>query len=157
MGAIVTIGAIFISVGINIEDEGVIYAGILLIGGQAILAYFISGVSKAASASWRSGAAVKGVMQTETFGNQWAGILTSKSHYVSLLAGWIVISTEMLFPLAIISPTPVLIFCIIGFTLFHISNAFFMGLNSFIFVFLATYPSIIKINHDLRDFLGILQ
>lgn len=33
---------------------------------------------------------------------------------------------------------------------FHVANAFLMGLNSFVFSFVATYPAVIYLNHVLH-------
>lgn len=150
MGLIVTVGAFLMSAGILSSDNCVTYAGIALISGQAFLAYFVAGVSKAASPIWRSGAAVKGVMQTTTFGHPWAGRVTSEHHLLSLAVGWAVIATEMLFPISIAAPPWLLLVCFVGFFIFHLNNAIFMGLNSFVFAFVATYPCIMKINQDIH-------
>jgi hypothetical protein len=153
MGLIVAVGALIMACGLVIRDTDAAYAGVILVSGQALLAYFVAGASKVISPVWRSGSAVAGVMQTETFGNKWAARVTSGIPTLSYVVGWSVIVTEMLFPIAFIAPTWLLVFCLTGFSVFHFINAYFMGLNSFVVSFLAVYPSVAKINFDLRSVL----
>lgn len=153
MGLIVAVGALFMATGLAVNDSAFGYSGVMLVGGQALLAYFVAGASKVISPVWRSGAAVAGVMQTTTFGNEWAALQTSRNSKISYFIGWFVILTEMLFPITFIAPTWLLVVMLSGFAIFHCVNAYFMGLNSFVISFLATYPAVIKMNFDLRSIL----
>jgi hypothetical protein len=132
MGLIVAVGALMMASGLAIQDTEGAYAGVILVSGQALLAYFVAGVSKLFSPVWRSGSAVVGVMQTETFGNIWAARVTSDAPTLSYVVGWSVIVTV---------------------AIFHFINAYVMGLNSFVVSFFAVYPSVVKINLDLRSVL----
>ncbi|MBX5235290.1 hypothetical protein HJC02_23940 [Rhizobium sp. NLR4a] len=154
MGVIVAFGAMLIALGLALGDRYVAYAGIVFISGQALLAYFVAGASKLTSIVWRSGSAVSGVMQTVTFGNAWAARLMLASPIVSFGVGWLVMGTEVLFPIAFIAPPLILAVILIGFAIFHLSNAIFMGLNSFVLSFVATYPAVWLINTDIRSYLA---
>ncbi|WP_367351793.1 hypothetical protein [Achromobacter animicus] len=151
MGLVVTSGTLIVSLGMVGNDDYLAYAGIILIGGQAVLAYFFAGASKIISPVWRGGEAVKGVMNTANFGNPWAARLLMRHPKISLVVGWLVIITEMMFPLVLVMPDSLLAMSLMGFFLFHLSNAYFMGLNSFVLSFVATYPAIVKINYALRE------
>lgn len=151
MGLIVSVGALLMSAGIYADDKYLACSGVMLVSGQAILAYFVAGASKVISPVWRSGSAVRGVMHTTTFGHAWAARITSTLPLTSFSVGWLVILTEMSFPVVLVAPPWLLTICLVGFTVFHLSNAYFMGLNSFVLSFAATYPSVIKVNFDIRE------
>jgi hypothetical protein len=68
MATILIVGALLMSLGLSQQDNLLTFSGILLVGGQAILAYFASGAAKFISPTWRSGDALSGVMNTQTYG-----------------------------------------------------------------------------------------
>ena len=58
-------------------------------------------------------------------------------------AAWFVIAFEVTFPLALVlGPTGVAVYAAVG-ALFHVSNAVLMGLNTFVWAFVATYPAVL--------------
>ena len=63
--------------------------------------------------------------------------------------------TETLFPLILFAPPALAMAILLGFAAFHFSNAYFMGLNAFVWPFLATYPSVMVRNSLVRDWLGV--
>jgi hypothetical protein len=52
------------------------------------------------------------------------------------------------------APPALVIAALLCFAAFHLSNAYFMGLNAFVWPFLATYPSVMVMNSLVRDWLG---
>ena len=155
MGQVVSIGALLIAAGIAFGQLGLSFAGTLLIAGQLLISYFVAGFSKLLSAEWRSGQAVVGVMGTHSYGHGAAARVAAGSVLFSACFCWFVILTEALFPLAMFAPHNVLIFALVAFFLFHVSTAYFMGLNTFVWAFTAAYPSIVVMNHLTTRALGL--
>jgi hypothetical protein len=110
---------------------------------QACLAYGVAGIAKALSPAWRSGTVIRGIMATETWGSRpFADWLTS-SRAASLFVCWLVIAAECTFPAVVIAP-PWLAVALLGWGLtFHVMCAMTMGLNTFVWAFVAAYPAIL--------------
>ena len=70
---------------------------------------------------------------------------------MSLYLGWVVILCEVLFPLTLVAPRPLLFLTLAAFFVFHASHAYFMGLNTFVWSFATAYPSLVVLN-DLTTF-----
>lgn len=153
MGLIVSVGALLMALGLALTDQRISNAGVLLIGGQATLSYFVAGTSKLVSPIWRGGDALMGVMSTQTYGHLLAVKIAGQRPLLCSFVCWLVIITEMLFPLALVAPVQILIVCLAGFGIFHLSNAYFMGLNAFVWPFVATYPSVVVLNDAIRNLL----
>lgn len=111
------------------------------IAGQSCLAYSSSGLAKLFSTSWRSGSALSGIMNTKTFGNRLFAKILHNRVRMSQLVGWQVIIFECLFPIVLLTTEYAWVFFLLG-ILFHLGVAVTMGLNSFLWSFLATYPAI---------------
>lgn len=117
-------------------------AGLWFIGLQAVLAYFAAGVAKLLSPTWRSGEALRRVVNTETYGTAALARLLHGRPTLSRVLSWQVIAFQVLFPLALISgPTVCLLLLAWGGT-FHVVSAVVMGLHRFVWAFLAAYPAI---------------
>ena len=97
---------------------------------QSILSYFVAGWVKLAKPSWRSGEALKQFL---------------KLHRVKLKVGvqaaWAIMLFEAAFPIILVIPSLTIPILIAAF-IFHLLNAYLLGLNRFVFVWLATYPAI---------------
>lgn len=120
---------------------------------QSCLSYVASGWSKLYSPVWRGGDAVFKIFNTATYGlRPVAGFLNGKKFIQKFLC-WSVIIFESIFPIVLILPAkPALLFLFIGFT-FHLGNAVIMGLNTFFWSFIATYPLIMLANQQVRTYL----
>jgi hypothetical protein len=117
---------------------------------QSCLAYFAAGMAKLLSSIWRSGDAIRGIVNTHTHGSHRLFALLTRHPRLSVGLNWGLIGAETAFPLVLIVPKE---FCVLVLTLgflFHLSNAVVMGLNNFVWAFLATYPCI----YVLRDVVG---
>ncbi|HZH79609.1 MAG TPA: hypothetical protein VEY88_26545 [Archangium sp.] len=124
-------------------DEAVGKAGLWFVALQSTLAYFAAGVMKTFGPAWRNGDAVFLVLNTPTFGMRQAALLLRERRPIARVLTWSTVAMECLFPLALIAgPRAALVFLAWGFT-FHLANAVLMGLNSFLFTFVATYPAIL--------------
>ncbi len=123
-------------------DSFVLACGIWFLTAQAALSYVAAGIAKLVSPVWRSGEAIYLVFNTCTYGNRWIARLLRDRRWLRLLLCWSVILVESLFPLAFVLPYPGVWFFLIAAGLFHLSCAVIMGLNSFLFAFVATYPAV---------------
>jgi hypothetical protein len=114
---------------------------------QALLSYFTAGCAKVRSATWRGGTAIRDIMNTTSFGNKGFALVLAQNPLLSKMMCWAVIVFECAFPLlAFAGVRPCFVFIAVG-ILFHLSTAMFMGLNSFFWSFVATYPAILFFSH----------
>jgi hypothetical protein len=126
------------------------YLGMVFIIAEVMLSYETSGISKLVSPAWRSGAAIPAILATATYGApRISGILRSHA-VVATGACWAVILCEMAFPLALLLPPHGLVIALAFGFLFHLSIAFLMGLNTFLWAFCATYPFVFGVVTTIR-------
>lgn len=114
------------------------------IAAQSVLSYVIAGLGKARNASWWNGTAMR-------------HLFTSSGPYVLLkavrnmgaqrslcvLLGWVVVGFELVFPAVLLMPVAgkwMLLAFVLG---FHLANAAVLGLNRFVWAWLATYPALL--------------
>lgn len=109
---------------------------------QLTLSYFISGWVKLVNAEWRNGRALSDVFAFSAY--PVAENLRALAAYPRLMfaASWAVIAFEVAFPLALFT-APSLIAALCVAALFHLANACLFGLNRFVWIWLAAYPSLI--------------
>jgi len=109
---------------------------------QLVLSYFISGWVKIVNPEWRSGRALCDVFQFSAYPVSENLRTWHQSPKLLFAVSWWVMLFELLFPLALISKeTLIAALAITG--SFHFSNACFLGLNRFFWIWIACYPSII--------------
>ncbi len=109
--------------------------------GQLLLAYFVSGLSKAQSDSWWQGKAVTGVLGTRIFGHpRFAQILDRHPRGGSLVTRG-TFFFEIMFPAFLLTPKPVFLGALAAMLAFHLACAVIMGLNTFVWAFAACYPA----------------
>lgn len=116
-------------------------AAFAYLGVQVILSYVISGGVKLLTPEWRSGAALRDVFTFSSYpvAQNVRGIATYPQSV--FYASWAVMLFEVLFPLALLDQW------LLGITLvlaagFHIVNSCLFGLNRFVWVWIAAYPSL---------------
>lgn len=129
---------------INPENLIVAQAGIWFIALQSLLSYFTAGFFKAKGEKWtKNPTAVYMIFNTSTYGSKpIAGFLQNKQQAITFLT-WSTVAVEVTFPLVLVTGYPGMI-VFLGWGLgFHLMNALVMGLNSFLWAFLATYGAII--------------
>jgi hypothetical protein len=120
----------------------IMQGSLIFISLNLLLCYFISGASKLLSPMWRSGEALVKVTSCYTYSFEGVYQLVSRFPAIGLLICWFTIIWETFFFLVLFTDTnTTLYFLAVGF-LFHLGVAIFMGLNNFLFVFSATYPSV---------------
>jgi hypothetical protein len=116
--------------------------GLWFIALQGCLAYFTSGIYKITGRMWLSGTALIGVMGTRSYGN---GTLAAWFAAHPTIARWTsrgLSLTETLFPLVLLAPPSLLPLFLAWGVGFHLTCAVVMGLDCFVWAFVATYPAI---------------
>lgn len=154
MAMVVASGAAFQALGLVLHNQTLVLAGALWTGGQLTIAYFAAGASKIMLANWRSGAAPRAALSSHMWGNRLSAWAVSLPGAAFLLA-WGVMIAELLFPLALLLPTPALAAVLGGFFLFHAVIALVMGLNTYPLAFLAAYPSALWLGQWLSGQAGL--
>lgn len=153
MGMIALAGTVLSGAGIATDDPLLILSGIVTVGGQLTLCYFVAGTSKLFVAGWRQGVELSDVMGTELWGSPLARRAT-RHPAGALIAAWGVMLIEALFPLALLAPLPWLLTALSVLFAFHVATAVVMRLNLFPFAFVSAYPAAILISRVVRASLG---
>jgi hypothetical protein len=111
---------------------------------QAVLAYVTSGWAKLGSAVWRNGEGLVGIMRTSIYGHPGVHRLLARRPSLALVASWgtILFESSFFFVLAAGQPEVTVAFLAVA-ALFHVTVAAVMGLNLFLWSFVATYPAIL--------------
>jgi hypothetical protein len=134
-------GALFI--GLLVGGPGLVKFALWYIAAQSALSYFTSGTAKLVSPFWRHGDVSHRVFNTRTYGIEpVARVLKDRRHLARFL-DWAAITAEMLFPLCLVCGFPIVFVFLAWGVLFHVANAAIMGLNSFFWAFVATYPALL--------------
>lgn len=132
------------------RDVHVAQASLWFIAIQGCLSYFVAGIAKVISPVWRSGEAVRRIVSTRTYGSTGSASLVRGRDGACMALSWFVMLFECSFPLALaFGQTGFVVFAVLGIC-FHITNAMIMGLNTFVWAFLATYPAILFCAVGLR-------
>lgn len=113
------------------------------IAAQACLSYFTSGAAKAFSSHWRRGDVVFAIFNTRTYGFEPMARFLYPRPVANKMATYGAMAMECAFPLVLIVGWPAALLFIAWGVLFHLMNALVMGLNSFFWSFLSTYPAVV--------------
>jgi hypothetical protein len=154
MALVAIAGATLMAAGLTAGDRLLSMAGALWTGGQLTIAYAASGISKALLPGWRDGSIVRRALSSHTLGHPLAYRLLQRPGLAPIL-GWTVFLPELAFPLALLAPTKVLLGALALFALFHVAIAVAMGLNTYVWAFVAAYPSVLLLGAALRRALGL--
>lgn len=118
-------------------------AALWFIAAQLTLSYVTSGLAKIPGAQWRSGAAIWGVLATRMYGVPALGVWLKGHPRLCAVLSWSVILSEVAFASVLVAPEPLAWALIGGGVAFHAATAVLMGLNTFLWAFLAGYPALI--------------
>lgn len=117
---------------------------------QVTLSYFMAGWVKLRNPDWRNGTALRDVFA-------WSAYPVSESlrgwatwPRLLWLMSWSVMLLELLFPLALLHHTTLLVALTLTAS-FHFANACLFGLNRFFWIWLASYPSLLWLQSRLLD------
>jgi hypothetical protein len=122
------------------------------IGLQTLLSYFVSGVSKLWSESWRNGDALAGIFGTNIYGHSAVFRFLDDRPRLGTVMCWLTIVFECAFPIVLFVDVQIASLLIACGVLFHLSNAVFMGLNGFFVMFLSTYPALVYVSGSVTSF-----
>ena len=122
---------------------------VVFVACQLVAAYFIAGVAKLRGREWRNGDAVPLILSTRSYGAPGVGALLREQRWVGRAVTWTTMSFEFLFPLALLGPQQVLIGALVVGALFHVTTAATMGLNVFLWAFLACYPCVLYLSQQV--------
>ena len=90
-------------------------------------------------------------MNTYQYGHRSSAAVANRSKVACLLICWLVIVGETLFPVSLFLPKSALMIALGSFAVFHLFNAIFMGLNTFVWSFIATYPAVIVLHEWIAN------
>lgn len=124
-------------------------AAIVFVALQACLAYAASGFAKLVSPKWRGGGAMFAVLNTESYGRRDVAMLLARLPRLSRVLNWGVVAFECAFPLALLGGGFTTGAFALGIAM-HLGIALCMGLNSFLWAFVATYPAVFYVAQTLR-------
>jgi hypothetical protein len=113
------------------------------VAGQACLSYGVAGFAKALSEGWRDGRYLAGIMGTRIYGHPMIADLLRDHQVRAKCMSWAIIIWECSFPLVLLLPFSFAVVVITLGVCFHLFNAYVMGLNTFVWSFVATYPAIL--------------
>lgn len=142
MHAIVWSGLLvfLVSPSVSIQDLALAF-----IAAQLLLSYLTSGIAKLLSPIWRSGKAVGLIVRTESYGQKDAYRLIERLHLSGPLSRGTMM-LEVIGPLSILmGPKATTVFIGCG-VMFHLGSAIIMGLNSFVWPFIACFPAVLYIS-----------
>jgi hypothetical protein len=137
-------------------DPLVKQCSVLFISFQSLLSYFTAGFAKVRSAAWRNGAAIRDIMNTTSFGSKALALLLVQHSNLAKALCWAVIVFECALPLLVFGGIRSCFFFVAVGILFHLSAAIFMGLNSFFWSFVATYPALLFFASTFQSCIGAL-
>lgn len=143
MNSIILI-TIFLCVGPH-STPFLLQLGLWFLALEACLSYAASGIAKIGSGQWRSGDAVFRILNTGAYGIPWLTHFLEPRKRLNFLLAWSVVGVEALFPLVLLLPEPWNWSFLVWGAVFHLMTAVVMGLNSFFWAFVATYPAIVYI------------
>jgi hypothetical protein len=109
---------------------------------QLILSYVVSGIAKLASRHWRDGSAIVMILSTNSFGIGKLNWLTQNKSLAKFIC-LSVILFEISWVVLPLNSYVAVTFVTLG-MLFHLANAYLMGLNLFVWSFAAAYPLVLN-------------
>lgn len=136
------------------DDPRLLAAGAWFLALQVCASYAIAGIAKVRGAKWTNGSALFLIFNTESYGHPAAARFLSVHTTVAKVMTWSVVLVECTFPLAILAGPKVCLLYLAWGVAFHVANATIMGLNSFLWAFLATYPAVLWCAGVTARFLG---
>jgi hypothetical protein len=110
---------------------------------QLVMSYVVAGTAKLLGPMWRDGSAIWGIASTRMYGVPRMGLWLKGHERISMIFAWGVIAGEAGFGAAFFLPRPFALPFVIGGSMFHFLAAALMGLNTFFWSFMATYPALL--------------
>ncbi|MEV3854916.1 hypothetical protein AB0J38_11375 [Streptomyces sp. NPDC050095] len=124
-------------------NERVTDAALRHIALQTTMAYTVSGTTKLAGATWRSGEALGHVLRTVSYGDRQVYALAVKYPVLVTAASHTVMALQCAFPLIFLRRGRLALPGVAIMGGFHIINGRVMGLPRFVWAFLSSYPAVL--------------
>jgi hypothetical protein len=131
-------------------------AAVSFLAAELALAYAAAGFAKATSSQWRSGVAFSIIAQTRMYGQPLVARVVREHPLTGRAAAWTVVAWESLCFVTLAAPRPVVIAMLALGVGFHVGCAVVMGLNRFVWAFVAGYPALLCTNSAIRVQLGAM-
>lgn len=131
------------------SSTGMTFA-LIFIAMHSCLAYLTAGAAKLIMPEWRDGSYMRGMICTRYWGNRALAAWMLRRPVLIKACALTVFIGEMVFPLIVIAPWPLAITGLAVAAAFHIAVAVILGLNLFLFAFVATYPAVLFLNLMVR-------
>lgn len=109
---------------------------------QLVLSYFVSGAVKIVKRDWRSGVALRDVFLFSAYPASDATRSWAERPQLLFALSWAVMLFELLFPVALVTQSSLYVALLCA-LFFHLANAYFFGLNRFVWAWAAAFPSLI--------------
>lgn len=114
---------------------------LVFLASQLSLAYAVSCWMKLSQPKWRSGHFLTNIFATSTFGKLQIHRSCVRWPRIAMCASGAVVIIECLGSIAPWVPAEAAVVFLGGVMLFHLAAAYIMGLNTFVFAFIAVYPA----------------
>lgn len=121
------------------------------IGLQSALAYATAGFVKYGQPGWHDGSFIREIFSTRSLGQPAVARWMQRSGRLPALIGKAIVIGECAFPLVLILPPEAMVVAMGLGVAFHLAAAVIMGLNTFLWVFPATYPALLYLGGWVRS------
>lgn len=115
---------------------------------QVLLSYFMAGVVKLKNPDWRSGKALSDLFLRSAYPVQQKLRSIGNAKKTLQVLAIVLLGFELLFPFSLLHPATLAAALIMAF-IFHLTNAWILGLNRFVWAWLAAYPAILWLQSRL--------
>lgn len=124
------------------DDPALVGISLAFLGAQAALAYLAAGLVKIRDRDWRTGATPAAIYRPGAHGYAPIGSMLAANPSMSAAAAWLIAALELALPASLFLPAPAFLVMLTAAAGFHLSMAVLMGLHSFFWAFLASYPGL---------------
>jgi len=121
----------------NLRELALGYLGI-----QLLLSYFVAGIVKLRNPEWLNGIALQKIFCESRYPTSRSIRSWGKHRPLMLIGGIVILLFEILFPMFMLTAQSLWAGLAIAF-LFHLLNAWLLGLNRFVWAWLAAFPALI--------------
>jgi hypothetical protein len=133
------------------ESRNVVQAGLWFIALQVCVSYCANGITKIGKPAWMQGTAVFAIANHPVAGTPWAARFLHPRPGVTKAFTWSAMAMECLFPLVLVVGWPWCWIFLAWGILFHLISTYVIGLNSFFWSYMATYPAVIYVSLRVQE------
>jgi hypothetical protein len=112
---------------------------------QGCLSYATAGWVKAFIPAWRQGTGAFAIINVPWIGPEWLARWLHHHPLVTKAVTWLTLGMECAFPFVLVIGYPGNLVFISWGLLFHCGNALILGLNTFVWAWIATYPALVYV------------